>query len=52
MRKIICFVVLMAAAAFAQPPKFELADVHISKTEYWFAQQNPGSAVIRDRLYI
>lgn len=52
MRKIIFFALLMAAAAFAQPPKFELADVHISKTGYWFAQQNQGGAVIRDRLYI
>ena len=52
MQKIICLVFLTAAVAMAQQPKFPLADVHISKTAYWFAQQNAGGAVVRDGLYI
>jgi uncharacterized protein (TIGR03435 family) len=52
MQKIIFFAFLMATAAFAQQPKFELADVHISKTAYWFAQQNAGGAAVHDGLYI
>ncbi len=36
--------------AFAQQPKFDLADVHASKTAYWFAQNSGGS--VRDGLYI
>ena len=36
--------------ALAQQPKFELADVHVSATPRWFAQNNGG--LLRDGLYI
>ena len=36
--------------AFAQQPKFDLADVHISKTPRWFAQNNGG--MIRDGRHV
>ena len=36
--------------AFAQQPKFDLADVHVSKTPRWFAQNNGG--LIRDGRYV
>jgi uncharacterized protein (TIGR03435 family) len=36
--------------ALAQQPKFDLADVHVSKTPRWFAQSNGG--VIRDGRYV
>lgn len=52
MKKFASATLLAILPALAQQPKFELADVHISKTAYWFAQQNPGGGVIRDGLYI
>jgi uncharacterized protein (TIGR03435 family) len=39
----------------AQQPKFELADVHVSPTAFWFAQNTGGQirpGLIIDRLYI
>jgi uncharacterized protein (TIGR03435 family) len=36
--------------AFAQQPKFDLADVHVSTTPRWFAQNNGG--LIRDGRYV
>jgi uncharacterized protein (TIGR03435 family) len=50
MNKIVLLIVLAIAPAFAQQPKFEIADVHISPTPFWFAQ-NAG-ARLRDGLYI
>jgi len=41
---------LGAISALAQQPKFEIADVHVSKTPRWFAQNNGGQ--IRDGKYI
>src|SRR4051794_23829940 len=38
------------ALAFAQQPKFDLADVHISTTPRWFAQNNGG--MLRDGRYV
>lgn len=32
--------------------KFELADVHVSKTAFWFAQGNNNPGAIRDRVFI
>ncbi|HEY4359986.1 MAG TPA: TIGR03435 family protein [Bryobacteraceae bacterium] len=40
---------LAGVHVFAQQPKFELADVHASKTPRWFAQN--GGAVLRDGHY-
>ena len=37
--------------AFAQQPKFDLADVHVSKTPRWFAQ-NSGGAVLRNGRFV
>jgi uncharacterized protein (TIGR03435 family) len=36
--------------AFAQQPKFDLADVHVSKTPRWFAQNN--GPLLRDGRYV
>ncbi len=41
--KTIALLCLPAALAFAQQPKFDLADVHVSKTPRWFAQNSGGS---------
>jgi uncharacterized protein (TIGR03435 family) len=38
------------ASAFAQQPKFDQADVHVSATPRWFAQNNGGR--IRDGRYV
>lgn len=42
-------ILLATVAAFAQQPKFEIADVHSSPTPFWFAQNNGGR--LRDGLY-
>src|SRR5215472_7982846 len=49
--RIVLFSSLAMIAAFAQPPKFAVADVHVSKTAYWFAQ-GAHSPSIRDGIYI
>jgi len=41
---------LATAQAFAQQPKFDLADVHVSKTPRWFAQNN--GPLIRDGRFV
>jgi len=51
----LCLLAPLAASltmlqAFAQQPKFDLADVHVSKTPRWFAQNNGG--LIRDGRYV
>jgi uncharacterized protein (TIGR03435 family) len=43
-------IVLATMHASAQQPKFELADVHVSATPRWFAQNNGG--LLRDGRYI
>jgi uncharacterized protein (TIGR03435 family) len=46
---------LAIAPAFAQQPKFDVADVHVSSTAYWFAQTTSGfahDAILRDGRYI
>src|SRR4051812_21430781 len=43
-------ILLSNLPAVAQQPKFELADVHVSKTAFWFAQNTGG--VIREGRYI
>ena len=50
MKKIALLSFLALIPAFAQQPKFDLADVHASSTTYWFAQNNGG--LIRDGIYI
>jgi uncharacterized protein (TIGR03435 family) len=50
MKKIALLMALTTLPAFPQQPKFELADVHISPTPFWFAQN--GGARLRDGLYI
>ena len=41
---------LVAIYASAQPPRFELADVHVSTIPRWFAQNNGG--LIRGGRYV
>lgn len=53
MKNIASFSLLAALAtmhASAQQPKFELADVHVSTTPRWFAQNNDG--LVRDGRYV
>ncbi len=50
MKKIALLGLLAVMPSLAQQPKFDLADVHVSPTAYWFAQNRGGS--IRDGLYI
>ena len=50
MKKIALLSFLAIIPAFAQQPKFDLADVHASSTAYWFAEYNGG--LIRDGIYI
>jgi uncharacterized protein (TIGR03435 family) len=50
MNKISLLIVLAITPAFAQQPKFEIADVHVSPTPFWFAQNVGGR--LRDGLYI
>ena len=50
MRKIALLSFLAIIPGFAQQPKFDLADVHVSSTTYWFAENNGG--MIRDGIYI
>ncbi len=50
MNKIALLSFLTIIPAFAQQPKFDLADVHVSSTAYWFAEYNGG--LIRDGIYI
>src|SRR5580704_9288487 len=50
MRKIALFSLLTAALAFAQQPKFEIADVHPSATAPGFAQNFGG--VLREGRYV
>ena len=50
MKKIALFSVLTTMAAFAQQPKFDIADVHVSTTARGFAQNFGG--VIREGRYI
>jgi uncharacterized protein (TIGR03435 family) len=50
MKKIALHSFLAILPAFAQQPKFDLADVHASSTTYWFAENNGG--LIRDGVYI
>jgi uncharacterized protein (TIGR03435 family) len=47
---LICFSLLTTAAAFAQSPKFEIADVHVSSTARGFAQNFGG--VLREGRYV
>jgi uncharacterized protein (TIGR03435 family) len=53
MRDIAPFALLFTLATIhtsAQQPKFELADVHVSATPRWFAQNNGG--LLRDGRYV
>jgi uncharacterized protein (TIGR03435 family) len=55
MKKIlsICALGIMALAtisALAQQPKFDIADVHVSRTPRWFAQNNGG--LLRNGRYV
>ena len=50
MKKIALFSLLTAAVAFAQQPKFEIADVHPSATAPGFAQNFGG--VLREGRYV
>lgn len=50
MKKIALLIVPAIMPAFAQVPKFEIADVHTSPTPFWFAQNAGGR--LRDGLYI
>ncbi|MEI9811649.1 MAG: TIGR03435 family protein [Acidobacteriota bacterium] len=50
MKKLTSLTLLALVPAFAQQPKFALADVHNSKTAYWFAQNT--RPVLRDGLLI
>lgn len=50
MKKVLLIVVAAITPVFAQQPKFDLADVHISPTPFWFAQNGGGR--LRDGLYI
>jgi uncharacterized protein (TIGR03435 family) len=43
-------IMLLLLPALAQQPKFDLADVHVSATPRWFAQNNGG--LVRDGRYI
>jgi len=43
-------IALLAPFTFAQQPGFDLADVHLSNTPRWFAQNNGGS--VRDGRYV
>ena len=55
MKKFASLSLFAAISALAQQPKFDLADVHASKTAYWFAQNlsgTPRQALLRDGLYI
>jgi uncharacterized protein (TIGR03435 family) len=48
MKAALCLLAL--APLFAQQPKFEIADIHVSPTPYWFAQNNRPT--LRDGLFI
>ena len=50
MKKIALFTLLAVAPGFAQGPKFDLADVHVSATARTFAQNFGG--VLRDGRYV
>src|SRR5215831_4754347 len=50
MKKIALLTLLTTAPAFAQQPKFEVADVHVSKTAHGFAQNFGG--VLRAGRYV
>jgi hypothetical protein len=50
MTKITFLCVLSIAACFAQQPKFEIADVHVSSTAHGFAQNFGG--VLRAGRYV
>jgi uncharacterized protein (TIGR03435 family) len=55
MKKLAALILVAITPTLAQQPKFELADVHVSNTAYWFAQNTSGAtrdAVLRDELYI
>ena len=50
MKKLASLCLLATLPALSQQPKFDLADVHVSTTPRWFAQNNGG--LLREGLYI
>jgi uncharacterized protein (TIGR03435 family) len=50
MTRFVLLSLLALMPIFAQQPKFEIADVHVSATPRWFAQNNGGS--IREGRYV
>ena len=55
MKKTAILVPLALLPVLAQQPRFELADVHVSPTAFWFAQNTSGQirpGLISDGLYI
>ncbi len=55
MKKTAILASLALLPVLAQQPKFELTDVHVSSTAFWFAQNTNGQirpGLIVDRLYI
>jgi uncharacterized protein (TIGR03435 family) len=46
----VLFSLLAVIPIFAQQPKFQIADVHLSPTPFWFAQNAGGR--LHDGLYI
>src|SRR3954467_11166502 len=54
MKKIAWFSLLAIVPVLAQQPKFDLADVHVSKTPRWFVENYAQNSVgrIRDGQYV
>src|SRR5438477_3232662 len=50
MKKVALLGLLAITSVFAQQPKFDLADVHVSPTAHRFAQNFGG--VLRERRYV
>ncbi len=51
MKKTALLSLLALVAAYGQQPKFTIADVHVSKTPRWFAQ-NSGGGLLRNGRYV
>lgn len=50
MKKIAALSLIALMSGLAQQPKFDMADVHVSTTPRWFAQNNGG--LLRDGRYV